>query len=142
MRTELNLARRIYVLAVALVSLALGSASFDVVAVAVVDRLIGIDAEVPLLGVAGIIVQMPIWAIHWTLAQRDANRSLAERGSLLRRAYLYGVMTAGLAVSARWISFWNHALGRVRDTGRNRRKCYRRHDRTGPVGLPPTRHRV
>ena len=88
MRTELNLVRRIYLFAVALVSLALGSASFNAVAVAVVDTLIGIDAEVPLLGVAGIIVQMPIWAIHWTLAQRDANRSLAERGSLLRCAYL------------------------------------------------------
>jgi Domain of unknown function (DUF5671) len=103
-RTELNLVRRIYLLAVALVSLALGSASFNAVAVAVVDALIGIDAEVPLLGVAGIIVQMPIWAIHWTLAQRDANRSLAERGSLLRRTYLYVVMTAGLTVSAAGLS--------------------------------------
>lgn len=99
MRSLLNLARRLYLLAVALVSLALGAASFNAVAVAVLERLIGTEAEVPLVGVAGIIVQIPIWAIHWTLAQRDASRSLAERGSVLRRTYLYLVMTAGLAVA-------------------------------------------
>ena len=95
----MNLVRRIYLLVVAFVSLALGAASFNAVAIAVILRLAGIDAEVPLLGVAGLIVQMPIWAIHWTLAQRDAIRSLDERGSVLRRAYLYVVMTAGLTVA-------------------------------------------
>lgn len=97
-RSLLNLARRLYLLAVSLVSLALGAASFNGVAVAVIGRLIGNEAEIPLIGVAGIIVQLPIWAIHWTLAERDASRSPAERASVLRRTYLYLVMTAGLAV--------------------------------------------
>ncbi|MSQ42586.1 MAG: hypothetical protein EXR45_00020 [Chloroflexi bacterium] len=98
MQSLLKLPRRIYLLAVSLVSLALGAASFSAVAAAVTERLIGTETEVPLIFVAGIIVQIPIWAIHWTLAQRDATRSLAERGSVLRRIYLYLVMTAGLAL--------------------------------------------
>ncbi|HYM50449.1 MAG TPA: DUF5671 domain-containing protein, partial [Candidatus Limnocylindrales bacterium] len=45
------------------------------------------------------LVGLPVWAIHWGIAQRLSHRSLDERASVLRRLYLYAV-TAAVAIAA------------------------------------------
>ncbi len=46
---------------------------------------------------AVIIVGLPIFLFHWLMARRLAESSLAERSSIIRRLFLYGVMAAGAA---------------------------------------------
>ncbi|MEW5960658.1 MAG: DUF5671 domain-containing protein, partial [Chloroflexota bacterium] len=46
---------------------------------------------------AVIIVGLPIFLFHWLLAQRLAAKDNGERGSMIRRVYLYGLMAAGAA---------------------------------------------
>src|SRR5581483_2865877 len=46
---------------------------------------------------AAALVALPIWALHWALAQRAAARSPAEREAALRRLYLYVVCGALMA---------------------------------------------
>ena len=50
------------------------------------------------------LVGLPVWGIHWWLAQRFANRNADERASAIRRLYLYVVLAAtgvGLAIYLR-----------------------------------------
>src|SRR5437763_2763612 len=50
------------------------------------------------------LVGLPVWGIHWWLAQRFARRNADERASALRRLYLYVVLAAtgvGLAIYLR-----------------------------------------
>src|SRR5262245_57918338 len=49
--------------------------------------------------VAFALVGLPIWALHWSIAQRSARQDRAERASGLRRLYLYGV-SAALLIAA------------------------------------------
>src|ERR1044071_6521758 len=44
--------------------------------------------------IAFAIVGLPIWALHWSVAQRFARNDPAERSAALRRLYLYGVSAA------------------------------------------------
>lgn len=44
---------------------------------------------------AVIIVGLPIFLFHWLFAQRLADQDEEERGSILRRVYLFGIMAAG-----------------------------------------------
>ena len=49
---------------------------------------------------AVILVGLPVWAIHWWLAQRFAARTADERASAIRRLYLYVVLVAtGIALA-------------------------------------------
>ncbi len=49
---------------------------------------------------AVLLVGLPVWALHWSAAQRLAVRDPAERSSTLRRLYLYVVLAALLVTSA------------------------------------------
>jgi hypothetical protein len=40
------------------------------------------------------VVGLPVWAIHWWIAQRLANRNPDERASAIRRLYLYLALAA------------------------------------------------
>jgi hypothetical protein len=98
--------RRTYLYAVAAASLLVLSAGIVNLGQALVlaatsgsDRLIlsGLRGQVALGGAAA-IVGLPVWLLHWTLADRGAHRDAAERAALLRRLYLYAVLaTAALA---------------------------------------------
>lgn len=44
--------------------------------------------------IAAIVVGLPIFLVHWAWAQRLAKREAEERGSTLRRLYLYGAMAS------------------------------------------------
>jgi hypothetical protein len=46
------------------------------------------------------LVSLPIWMIHWQAAQRFAQRDAWERGSTLRRLYVYGVSAVLLLMSS------------------------------------------
>ncbi len=49
---------------------------------------------------AVILVGLPVWGIHWWLAQRFAARNADERASAIRRLYLYVVLAAtGIALA-------------------------------------------
>jgi hypothetical protein len=49
---------------------------------------------------AVILVGLPVWGIHWWLAQRFAARNADERSSAIRRLYLYVVLAAtGIALA-------------------------------------------
>src|SRR5438067_810353 len=49
---------------------------------------------------AVILVGLPVWGIHWWLAQRFAARTADERASAIRRLYLYVVLAAtGIALA-------------------------------------------
>jgi hypothetical protein len=103
--------RRLYlygVSAVALVLLAVGAASllqlaFERVLRAATDRaIIGgeIDRELLALSVALLLVGLPLWLIHWWLAERSVRRDTPdaepERRSVMRAVYLAGVATVSL----------------------------------------------
>jgi hypothetical protein len=49
---------------------------------------------------AYLIVGLPIWLLHWLLAQRAARTSPDERAATLRRLYVYGVLAAMLLAVA------------------------------------------
>src|SRR5713101_6232139 len=46
------------------------------------------------------VVGLPVWGIHWLIAQRFARRNADERASAIRRLYLYVVLAAtGIALA-------------------------------------------
>jgi len=58
------------------------------------------------------LVGLPVWGIHWWLAQRFARRNADERASALRRLYLYLVLAAtGVAAAILARSLLEHAAG-------------------------------
>ena len=58
------------------------------------------------------LVGLPVWGIHWWIAQRLARRNLDERASALRRLYLYAVLAAtGVATAILARGFLEHAAG-------------------------------
>ncbi len=99
--------RRLYYYAVALTGLVLvWFGAIDVVQVGL-DRMTGqaIAAGDPIwvyplaAGLSRLLIAAPIWAFHWQVAQRLAQREddtgRAERASGPRKVYLYGVALAG-----------------------------------------------
>src|SRR2546430_14702801 len=53
---------------------------------------------------------LPVWGIHWWIAQPLARRNLDERASALRRLYLYPVLAAtGVARASPARRFLEHA---------------------------------
>lgn len=99
--------RRIYFYAVAATGLALmwvGAVSIlqsilDVVLTADSFGEIAIWRELVATGLSLVMVGAPVWAFHWQSVQKVARGSdaagRAERGSLPRRVYLYGVALVG-----------------------------------------------
>lgn len=99
--------RRLYYYAVAAVGLALLWFGAVEVMSALLDWLVGSNVagtdplwvEPLATGLSLLAVGAPVWAIHWRTAQRTARRDdiegQAERASLPRRIYLYGVALAG-----------------------------------------------
>jgi hypothetical protein len=54
--------------------------------------------------IAVIVIGLPVFVVHWLWAQRSAAGSKEERGSVVRRLYLYGTL-AGLLGPALYSSF-------------------------------------
>ncbi|MDE3088700.1 MAG: DUF3842 family protein [Chloroflexota bacterium] len=84
--------RRVYVFLVCAISLqALTWAS-----IALARDLLPFGAQVPVTAIAFeiavIVVGLPFFLVHWLWAQRLAARDEDERGDVLRRVYLYGML--------------------------------------------------
>jgi hypothetical protein len=47
-----------------------------------------------------VLVGLPVWLLHWTMANRAARRDRAERTATLRRLYLYAVLTITSLIAA------------------------------------------
>jgi hypothetical protein len=95
--------RRGYVLLVALVSLALlasGLITLGRVLLALASGAIGplVWRETVAQASGFALVALPVWLLHWGLAQRFAARDPEERAAALRWLYLYGVL-AGSAIA-------------------------------------------
>lgn len=91
--------RRMYVYVVAAISLVAASSAL----VALLQALIPPTAfEVPVILtatlIAVVVIALPFYLGHWLWAQRLAARDASERASLVRRIYLYGLLTYFLAV--------------------------------------------
>ena len=97
---EGTVVRRLYYYVVAAVGLALlWFGAVDIVG-ALLDALSGgIWVEPLATGLSLLAVGAPVWALHWRAVQRVATAAdisaTAERASLVRRAYLYGVALVG-----------------------------------------------
>jgi hypothetical protein len=66
---------------------------------------------------AVIVVGLPVWGIHWWLAQRFAARNADERASAIRRLYLYVVLAAtGIALAVYLRRLIEDAVGFVLGT--------------------------
>ena len=60
------------------------------------------------------LVGLPVWGIHWWIAQRLARRNPDERASAIRRLYLYVVLAAtGIALAIYLRRFIEDAVGFV-----------------------------
>ncbi len=107
--------RRLYlygVSAIALALLAVGAASLLELAFERIGRAIagssiidiGLDRELLALSVALLLVGLPLWLVHWWLAERSVRRDTAEadaeRRSVVRAVYLAGVCAVGLGYLA------------------------------------------
>ncbi len=99
----MDVVRRVYLYVIAAASLGmlvvglcnLGASLVDLASGSAVER--SVRESVATAG-ALILVGLPIWAFHWTIANRAARSNSADRGSALRRLYLYG--TAGALLIA------------------------------------------
>lgn len=114
-------ARRLYFYVVSFASLMMWVNGAALVGQFVLDALFGGDVAISsdmglAAGASILVVGLPLWAFHWRHVQRAAGEAAddvtAERGSLIRKFYLY----AALAVSAAAASFvavmlWRWLLG-------------------------------
>ncbi len=62
---------------------------------------------------AEILVALPLWVLHWRYAQRLAHRDPTERRAVLRRLYLYAVLSALLLALGQLANTWIDAALRV-----------------------------
>ena len=96
--------RRLYIYLVAAASLGVLVTGLAQVGAATIELVLGGGAipttyrsTIATFG-AAIIVGLPLWLLHWSLAQRMASRDAEERAATLRRLYLYGVLS-GLLIT-------------------------------------------
>ena len=103
-------ARRLYFYVVSFASLMMWVNGAALVGQFVLDAVFGGDVAISsdtglAAGASILVVGLPLWAFHWRYVQRAAGdaagNAAAERGSLIRKVYLY----AALAVSAAVASF-------------------------------------
>lgn len=107
--------RRLYlygVSAIALALMAVGAGSLIELAFERLGRAIagtgvigpGLDRELLALSVALLLVGLPLWLVHWWLAERSVRRDTpeadAERRSVIRALYLAGVAAVALGYLA------------------------------------------
>src|SRR3972149_11526141 len=88
--------RRLYILLVCAVSLQ----SMSWAVIALLRNLLTLGREAPTASIAFqiavIVIGLPVFLAHWLWAQRLAAQETDERGSALRRLYLYGTLAAFL----------------------------------------------
>ena len=113
---DVNVARRVYFYGVAFASLVMLAIGLNGLGEILLDRLAGVlpgaGQEVSPLSeltqsVALVLVGLPVWLLHWRLAQRAAEREEGEREAALRRLYLYAVL---LTFALRWAFSANELL--------------------------------
>ena len=100
----MDLARRIYINGVSLISLSIMLGGGSVLLVAIIRR-IGIgtgyntDSDIAIAATL-LFIGLPIWAIHHWLGQRTVRNNPDEAGSLFRAIYIYGaLLITGLAAT-------------------------------------------
>jgi hypothetical protein len=98
--------RRAYIYAVALVSLGVMAASVNDVVAWVAHGALGTGdhGDLPLLSVAGVIVQLPVWLVHWAIAQASVKRHPEDRGDTIRRVYLVLAVAGAVGAGAAGVS--------------------------------------
>ncbi len=63
------------------------------------------------IGLAQILVSIPIFIVHWLVVQKDAAKSEEEQTSLIRAMYLYGILLGTLVpVVQNILAFVNRLL--------------------------------
>jgi Domain of unknown function (DUF5671) len=112
-----NVARRVYFYGVAFASLVMLAIGLSGLGGIILDRLAGglpgagQEVSRPLSeltqSVSLVLVGLPVWLLHWRLAQRAAEREPGEREAALRRLYLYAVL---LTFALRWAFSTNELL--------------------------------
>ena len=116
-------ARRVYFYLVAFVSLHVAAWGAAELGRAVVDALYpsggtiatGLRQDVARDG-ALLVVGLPLWLLHWGLANRASRRDETERGATLRRLYVYAVLaTMVIAFAAAAQNALEAALGALLD---------------------------
>jgi hypothetical protein len=98
--------RRAYIYAVALVSLGVMAASVNDVVAWVAHGALGTSdhGDLPLLSVAGVIVQVPVWLVHWAIAQASVKRHPEDRAATIRRVYLMLAIAGAVGAGAAGVS--------------------------------------
>lgn len=117
-------ARRVYMYVVAAASLGMLVVGLAAVGATILDLALSPAAIASTfrqsLATYGALVVwgLPVWAVHWGLAQRFADRDPGERASALRRLYLYAVLGA-LLVSLAFLAtdVVQRLLGALLDRG-------------------------
>lgn len=101
--------RRLYLYLVSAVSLGMLAVSVVSLLQNLLNFVVGtttsaeITRENIAIAIGAATVALPVWAIHWTIANRLSSRDASERSAALRRLYLYGVLAVsavGVAVAA------------------------------------------
>ena len=97
-------ARRVYIYLVSFVSLLVAAWGAAEMGRALIDAFypVGGSGSVVVTGLrqdvarngALLLVGLPVWLLHWTLASRAGRHSTAERAATLRRLYLYAVLAS------------------------------------------------
>ena len=92
----MNIARRIYINGVSLVSLSIMLGGGSVLLVAIIRRMgIGLghntDSDIAISATL-LFIGLPVWAIHHRLGQRTVRNNPDEAGSLFRAIYIYGAL--------------------------------------------------
>jgi hypothetical protein len=100
--------RRLYAYLLALAGLAmlavgaanLGQVLVDVLLQTPLASGAGYTRDTIALNTAAVLVGLPVWLIHWLWIERSVQGDDAERGSTLRRLYLYVVLAGAMGVMA------------------------------------------
>ncbi|MBN1372047.1 MAG: hypothetical protein JW987_08895 [Anaerolineaceae bacterium] len=105
--------RRLYFYALALIGLeALVWGAVNLLRTILEAGLTGSDVDSLAIGLAMVLVGLPVFLLHWLTAQRDARQDEEEHTSRIRAVFLYGaqfaflvpVVFSSLALLNRWIT--------------------------------------
>ena len=92
----MNTVRRLYFYGLALISAEVVIWGLINLLRTVVDRSVGYSADTLATGLSLVLVGLPIFLLHWRVAQRDARRDPEERASRIRAVFLYAALFATL----------------------------------------------
>lgn len=102
--------RRLYLYLVSAVSLGMLAGSTASLLQNLLDVVVGattpaeVTRENVAIAIAAATVALPVWAIHWTVANQLSARETAEQSAVLRRLFLYGVLAVSVVVFAVQVS--------------------------------------